>query len=60
MLTLQLKELKRDGLINKAELEYVLTPHGKELIPVCIELHKWGGRHKLFFHGKITSLEPRF
>jgi DNA-binding HxlR family transcriptional regulator len=47
MLTLQLKELEKDGLINKADLEYTLTAPGKELMPVCLELNKWGGKHKL-------------
>ena len=56
MLTLQLKELERDGLINKAELEYTLTSLGKELMPVCLELNKWGGKHKLEHRGKISLL----
>ncbi|HEY8957372.1 helix-turn-helix domain-containing protein [Chitinophaga sp.] len=60
MLTLQLKELERDGLIGKIELTYTVTPLGRELIPVCIELHKWGSKHKLLLHGKITPLEPQF
>jgi DNA-binding HxlR family transcriptional regulator len=59
MLILQLKELERDGLVSKTKLEYMVTSLGRELIPVCIELHKWGGRHKLVFHGKISPLEPR-
>lgn len=59
MLILQLKELERDGLVSKTELVYTVTSLGRELIPVCIELHKWGGKHKLVFHGKTTALEPR-
>lgn len=54
MLTLQLRELEKDGLVSRMvyaevppRVEYELTKIGKELMPVCTELHKWGAKHKI-------------
>lgn len=54
MLTLQLRELEKDGLVSRKvyaevppRVEYELTKIGKELMPVCKELHKWGAKHKM-------------
>lgn len=53
MLTLQLRELERDGLISRAiyaavppRVDYELTALGRELIPVCTHLQEWGTMHK--------------
>lgn len=53
MLTLQLRELEKDGLVSRTvyaevppKVEYALTTIGRELMPVCEELHKWGAKHK--------------
>ncbi|MDF7814097.1 helix-turn-helix domain-containing protein [Hymenobacter sp. YC55] len=63
MLTLQLRELERDGLISRTvyaevppRVEYELTVIGKELIPVCLQLHDWGAKHKLLHLGTESSL----
>jgi DNA-binding HxlR family transcriptional regulator len=49
MLTQQLRELERDGIIARRvypevppRVEYSLTPYGKTLRPVMRELCKWG------------------
>lgn len=54
MLTLQLRELEKDGLVSRMvyaevppRVEYKLTKTGKNLMPVCKELHKWGAKHKM-------------
>ncbi|UFH33013.1 helix-turn-helix transcriptional regulator [Chryseobacterium sp. C-71] len=54
MLTLQLRELEKDGLVTRTvyaevppRVEYELTNIGKELMPVCTELHQWGAKHKM-------------
>ncbi len=54
MLTLQLRELEKDGLVTRTvyaevppRVEYELTNIGKELMPVCKELHQWGAKHKM-------------
>lgn len=53
MLTLQLRELEKDGLVSRMvyaevppRVEYELTKIGKELMPVCEEVNKWGAKHK--------------
>lgn len=56
MLTLHLKELERDGLVNKVKLAYTITLLGKDLIPICLELNKWGAKHKLESHGIASAL----
>lgn len=53
MLTLQLRELERDGLVTRSvyqevppRVEYELTPLSTALIPVCLQLDEWGAKHK--------------
>lgn len=48
MLTAQLKELEKDGLVNRKEypqippkVEYSLTQMGKDLKPIVKEFHNW-------------------
>ena len=48
MLTTQLKELEKDGLINRKEyqqipskVEYSLTQMGRDIKPVVKEIHAW-------------------
>ncbi len=49
MLSLQLKELEKDGIVTRKvyaevppKVEYYLTPEGKTLLPILDELAKWG------------------
>jgi DNA-binding HxlR family transcriptional regulator len=50
MLSIQLKQLEEDGLINRTvytskpplKVEYALTNFGKSLIPLLNEIAKWG------------------
>ncbi len=49
MLTLQLRELERDEVINRKvypvvppKVEYSLTPFGAELKPILLSLRQWG------------------
>jgi DNA-binding HxlR family transcriptional regulator len=58
MLTLQLRELEKDGLISRSvfaevppRVEYELTEIGKALIPVCRQLQDWGTMHKRSLEG---------
>jgi DNA-binding HxlR family transcriptional regulator len=53
MLTLQLRELEADGLVERTvfpvvppHVEYELTPFGKTLGPVLLAMRDWGVRHK--------------
>lgn len=52
MLTLQLKELVRDGIVKRLDfqevppkVEYSLTEQGKTLLPVLDAMHVWGEIH---------------
>src|SRR5579872_3508816 len=49
MLTLQLRELERDGVVHRMvypqvppKVEYSLTEFGRSLIPVLIAMRDWG------------------
>ncbi|QYR21514.1 helix-turn-helix transcriptional regulator [Paenibacillus sp. sptzw28] len=53
MLTLQLRELERDGIIHREvyrevppKVEYSLTEFGRTLEPIILGMKKWGESHK--------------
>jgi DNA-binding HxlR family transcriptional regulator len=53
MLTEQLRELERDGLISRKvypqvppKVEYSITTYGKTLLPVLETMHNWGKTHR--------------
>lgn len=53
MLTLQLREMEEDGVLKRTvfaevppRVEYELTAIGQELVPICLELSKWGTKHR--------------
>lgn len=53
MLTQQLRELERDGIIQRKDyaerpprVEYALTPHGETLKPILGLMAAWGSRHR--------------
>lgn len=53
MLTMQLRELERDGLIQRVvyaqvppKVEYSLTEQGRLLIPILNLLGEWGDQHR--------------
>lgn len=53
MLTQQLRELERDGIVSRKifrqippRVEYALTPYGQTLRPVMAELCQWGKKHR--------------
>ncbi|MBB6671186.1 winged helix-turn-helix transcriptional regulator [Cohnella nanjingensis] len=58
MLTNQLRELERDGLVVRTvyqeippKVEYALSKHGKTLAPVLGDMCTWGFRHLDFLNG---------
>jgi DNA-binding HxlR family transcriptional regulator len=63
MLSLQLKQLEKDGIIGRKvyaevppRVEYCLTEEGKSLIPLLKEMALWG-RTKAQKHGIIQEVE---
>jgi DNA-binding HxlR family transcriptional regulator len=53
MLTLQLRELERDGIIHRKvyqqvppKVEYSLTELGMTLVPIIRLMKEWGDKHK--------------
>jgi DNA-binding HxlR family transcriptional regulator len=53
MLTQQLRELERDGIVARKvyhqvppKVEYSLTEFGQTLRPVMVELRKWGQKYR--------------
>jgi len=53
MLTLQLRELERDGVIHREvykevppKVEYSLTEFGRTLEPIILLMKDWGEKHK--------------
>lgn len=54
MLTLQLREMEKDGLVKRTvyaevppRVDYELTEIAKELVPIWSKLSKWGSKHKV-------------
>lgn len=61
MLTLQLRELEKDGIVHRQvyqqvppKVEYSLTPLGKTLLPVIELMYEWGERYAVDVQ-KITK-----
>jgi DNA-binding HxlR family transcriptional regulator len=61
MLSIQLRQLEKDGLISRKvfpevppRVEYTLTPEGKTLTKVLTEIASWG-RNKGFNEGKLVK-----
>ncbi len=62
MLSIQLKQLERDGIIHRKvypevppKVEYCLSEEGKSLIPMLEEMAKWG-RQKGELSGKMILI----
>lgn len=62
MLTQQLRELERDGLIKRKvypvvppKVEYSLTDYGATLIPILLDMEQWGLKHRELIKNSSTS-----
>ena len=63
VLTQQLRELERDGLVNRqvfpempVRVEYSLTPFGRKLRPVLRVLDSWSRKHVVGRKGPVSSI----
>lgn len=63
MLTLQLRELEKEGLVTRTvyaevppRVDYELTEIAIDLIPIWNQLSKWGGKHKSLIQNKETDV----
>jgi DNA-binding HxlR family transcriptional regulator len=56
MLTLNLRELERDGLIAHDDTTYALTDNGRSLCEIIRSLISWSDRH----HDAIVDSRERF
>lgn len=61
ILTAQLRELEEDLLVHRevypvfpAKVEYSLTPHGEQLIPIIKKMIEWNKCYKEFIKCKST------
>jgi DNA-binding HxlR family transcriptional regulator len=61
MLTLQLRELERDGMVKRTvyaevppRVEYELTEISQKLVPIWAQLSHWGAEHKVNMLSKIA------
>lgn len=62
MLTLQLRELEKDGLLKRTvyaevppRVDYELTAVAQELIPIWSQLSNWGKKHKQMMTTEETA-----
>ncbi|OCA72220.1 transcriptional regulator [Chryseobacterium artocarpi] len=63
MLTLQLRELEKEGLVTRTvyaevppRVDYELTEIAIDLIPIWNQLSKWGGKHKNLIQNKEADV----
>ncbi len=64
MLTLQLRELEKEGLVKRTvyaqvppRVDYELTDIARELIPIWKLLSDWGGKHRDLIQGQTEPEE---
>ena len=62
MLTEQLRELERDGLVNRKvypqippKVEYSITEYGRTLLPILESMSEWGDAHRNGLKSKEMS-----
>ena len=62
MLTNQLRELERDGIVDRKvyaqvppKVEYRLTEYGHTLRPILMAMREWGAEHILLAQQSITD-----
>lgn len=64
MLTLQLREMEKEGLVKRTvyaevppRVDYELTEIAEELVPIWKQLDQWGKKHRELIQSQIVSVE---
>lgn len=64
MLTLQLREMEKEGLLKRTvhaqvppRVDYELTEIARELIPIWKQLEDWGKKHKKLIQEQLLTVE---
>jgi DNA-binding HxlR family transcriptional regulator len=64
ILTKQLRELERDGIISRniypvvpPKVEYYLTDLGKTLLPIVNDIYRWGKENMHYYYEKVRTTE---
>jgi len=64
MLTLQLREMEKEGLLKRTvhaqvppRVDYELTEIAKELIPIWKQLEDWGKKHKKLIQEQLPEVD---
>ena len=64
MLTLQLREMEKEGLVKRTvhaevppRVDYELTAIAEELVPIWKQLNHWGKKHRELIQGQVVNVQ---
>lgn len=64
MLTLQLREMEKEGLVKRTvyaevppRVDYELTAIAEELVPIWKQLDHWGEKHRELIQGQVVNVQ---
>lgn len=64
MLTLQLREMEKEGLVKRTvhaevppRVDYELTAIAEELVPIWKQLDHWGKKHRELIQGQVVNVQ---
>lgn len=64
MLTLQLREMEKEGLVKRTvyaevppRVDYELTAIAQDLVPIWKQLDHWGKKHRELIQGQVVNVQ---
>jgi len=64
MLTLQLREMEKEGLVKRTvyaevppRVDYELTAIAQDLVPIWKQLDHWGKKHRELIQGQVVTIQ---